>query len=163
MSLNLSKEEQFLSLYQDIQGQLYGYALGLVRDAATAEDVVATSFAKLYRRRYLVRHKTLRPLFFKTVKNSALDELRRQKRQAAPTDYLPEASIEDSKESLIEKDWLFQGIYKLKTSERELLALKYWADLSNKEISKFLGITESAVSTRLNRVLSKLREVLEDE
>jgi RNA polymerase sigma-70 factor, ECF subfamily len=42
--------------------------------------------------------------------------------------------------------------------ERELVALKYFAGLSNSEIAAVLGISESNAGTRLHRVLDKLRE-----
>ena len=46
----------------------------------------------------------------------------------------------------------------LEARERELVALKYFAGLSNAEVAAVLGITESNAGTRLHRVVDKLRE-----
>jgi RNA polymerase sigma-70 factor (ECF subfamily) len=42
--------------------------------------------------------------------------------------------------------------------ERELISLKYGADLNNREIAAITGLTESNVGTLLSRVLQRLRE-----
>jgi RNA polymerase sigma-70 factor, ECF subfamily len=42
--------------------------------------------------------------------------------------------------------------------ERELIALKFHAGLSNTEIAKVIGASESAAGTRLHRAVTKLRE-----
>jgi RNA polymerase sigma factor (sigma-70 family) len=42
--------------------------------------------------------------------------------------------------------------------ERELVSLKFGADLNNREISVITRLSESNVGTLLNRVLQKLRE-----
>ncbi len=43
------------------------------------------------------------------------------------------------------------------------MSLKYMAGLGNTEIAKVVGISESNVSTRLNRTMTKLREVCHDQ
>ena len=42
--------------------------------------------------------------------------------------------------------------------ERELVSLKFGADLNNREVAIVTGLSESNVGTILNRVLQKLRE-----
>jgi RNA polymerase sigma factor (sigma-70 family) len=42
--------------------------------------------------------------------------------------------------------------------ERDLIALKFSAGLSNSEIAKVLELSETAVGTRLHRTLTKLRK-----
>jgi hypothetical protein len=42
--------------------------------------------------------------------------------------------------------------------ERDLIALKFAGELSNAEIGRILGMSESAVGTRLHRTITKLRE-----
>ena len=47
----------------------------------------------------------------------------------------------------------------LRLSERELLTLRYWVGLSDREIGVRLGITEKAVSSRFHRILEKCRKL----
>ena len=46
----------------------------------------------------------------------------------------------------------------LEGHERELIALKFFAGLSNGEIARVLGTTESNAGTKLHRTVTKLRE-----
>ena len=43
--------------------------------------------------------------------------------------------------------------------ERELVLLKFHGQLSNSELARALGISESNAGTRLHRALTRLREV----
>ena len=46
--------------------------------------------------------------------------------------------------------------------ERELVALKFFAGLSNAEIAAVIGVSESNAGTRLHRVVNKLREACDE-
>ena len=46
----------------------------------------------------------------------------------------------------------------LSPRERELVALKFFAGLTNAELAAVIGTTETNAGTRLHRVLGKLRE-----
>lgn len=46
----------------------------------------------------------------------------------------------------------------LSKTDQEIITLKYEADLSKKEMAKLLEITETAVSTRLNRAIGRLHK-----
>ncbi len=49
------------------------------------------------------------------------------------------------------------SLNKFPDRERELVALKYGAELTNREIARMTGLSESNVGTILNRVVAKLR------
>jgi RNA polymerase sigma-70 factor (ECF subfamily) len=50
----------------------------------------------------------------------------------------------------------------LDARERELLALKFAAGLSNAEIARIVGVSESNAGTKLHRTLEKLRKACHD-
>ena len=50
------------------------------------------------------------------------------------------------------------AIATLAPRERELIALKYFADLANAEIAEVIGVSESNAGTKLHRAMEKLRE-----
>jgi RNA polymerase sigma-70 factor (ECF subfamily) len=52
---------------------------------------------------------------------------------------------------------------RLDERERELVALKYGAGLTNRAIAHLSGLTESNVGTILHRVVMQLRAQLEDQ
>lgn len=98
------------------------------------------------------------PWLFGIARNAALDELRRRGRQAElVSDPIDTTSLdaERSEQRLV----LVSALGKLDPRERELIALKFFAGLSNTEIADVLGINESNAGTKLHRAVTKLREV----
>jgi RNA polymerase sigma-70 factor, ECF subfamily len=152
----------FDELYRSSRDDVYAYAAGLLRDRAAAEDVTATAFERAFRKRshFDPRRGNARAWLFGIARNAALDELRRRGRQAAlaadPVDLTSLAAHpgEHSEQRLV----VAKAIGGLGGRERELIALKFFAGLSNAEIARVLGITESNASTKLHRVVNKLRE-----
>jgi RNA polymerase sigma-70 factor (ECF subfamily) len=51
---------------------------------------------------------------------------------------------------------------KLKPTDRELLLLLTWQEMSISEISEVLGITKANVSVRLKRARARLAKILQD-
>jgi RNA polymerase sigma-70 factor (ECF subfamily) len=157
----------FDQLYRESRDDVYAYAAGLLRDRAAAEEVTATAFERAYRKqaRFKPDRGSARAWLFGIARNAALDELRRRSRQARlvaePTDleYLGDVHPGERSDTRIA---LSCAIDALDGRERELVALKFFAGLSNAEIGRVLGISESNVGTRLHRTMDKLREALDE-
>lgn len=58
---------------------------------------------------------------------------------------------------------VFLKVLELKAGEREILYLIYYEGFSTRETASLLGISQTAVTTRLQRARKKLRERLEEE
>ena len=149
----------FEVLYRSCRDDVYGYVATMVRDAATAEDVVATAFERAYQhhRQYDPRRGTERAWVFGIARNAALDELRRRKRHAA---LLLEPADESAApaEDPTQRATVRAALDTLRTREREIVALKYGAGLSNGELAGVLGVSESNAGTLVHRAMTKLRE-----
>ena len=74
----------FDALYREARDDVFAYAATLLRDSAAAEDVTAQAFERAYKRRsrFDARRGSPRAWLFGIVRNAALDELRRRKRDA---------------------------------------------------------------------------------
>ena len=155
-------ELDFERLYRSSRDDVYAYAAGLLRDQAAAEDVTAAAFERAYRKRsrFNAERGSARAWLFGIARNAALDELRRRGRQAElNTDPVDAASLPDRGDQRSELRLLLDGaLGKLEARERELIALKFFAGLSNGEIARVLGISESNAGTKLHRTMDKLRE-----
>ncbi len=57
---------------------------------------------------------------------------------------------------------LEEALQALSTGEREVVVLRIVLDLEGDEVARLLGITPTAVSTRLHRALGKLEERMRD-
>ncbi len=155
----------FEALYRESVADVFRYALSLLGDRASAEDVTALTFERLLRAhsRLDPRRGSPRGLLFTIARNAALDELRRRKRRepAAPgaeeslaAGAAPGAHPEDVER----RDSVRRALAELSPRDREVVLLKFHGQLTNAELARALGISESNAGTRLHRALERLRE-----
>jgi RNA polymerase sigma factor (sigma-70 family) len=153
----------FEALYRSSRDDVYAYAAGLLRDRSAAEEVTSQAFERAWRKRRQVnrRRGTPRAWLFGIARNAALDELRRRSRlAAAPED--PVAAVSDPADAAVDRAVLRAALDSLTGRERELVALKYFAGLSNAEIGSVTGTSETNAGTRLHRVIEKLRRSIDE-
>ena len=155
----------FDALYRDARDDVFAYAATLLRDSAAAEDVTALAFERAYRRRsrFDASRGTPRAWLFAIARNAALDELRSRKRAA--TAELPEPSSDpgpdEAAQLAAERDAVRRALGRLVARDREVIALKYHAELSNAELAAVLGVSASNAGTLLHRAMTKLREAVD--
>ena len=153
----------FEDLYRSSRDDVFAYASGLLRDRSAAEDVTAAAFERAFRkrRRFDRRRGSPRAWLFGIARNAALDELRRRGRQAelaTEPDDAVSPPVDTVAEGALRRTAVREAIGALDPRERELIALKFFAGLSNAEIAAVLETSESNAGTRLHRVITKLRE-----
>jgi RNA polymerase sigma factor (sigma-70 family) len=159
----------FEALYRASRDDLYAYVAGLLRDRSAAEEVTAQAFERAWRRRRQLnpRRGTARAWLFGIARNAALDELRRLSRANRMPDPGPagdplSSAGGDPAEVAVDRTFLSRAVETLSGRERELIALKYFAGLSNAEIATVIGTSESNAGTRLHRVIEKLRRSIDE-
>ena len=162
---------EFEALFRECAGDVHGYLISLLRDRAAAEDIAAQAFERLYRARSRLDRSrgTPRAWLFAIARNAALDELRRRRRaQASGHGASPGASGSasepvsrpaggDAFEQAERRAAVAEALAALPLRERELVLLKFHGQLTNGELARALGISESNVGTRLHRALTHLR------
>jgi RNA polymerase sigma-70 factor (ECF subfamily) len=155
--------EGFTELYERTFPRVYAYVASLLRDRSAAEDVTAQAFERAYRKRrsYRSGRGSMDAWLFGIARNAALDELRRRKRRAVlevdPEDTDARAP-EDHAELAVRREAVRAALASLDGQERDLIALKFAGGLSNGEIARVLGISETNVGSRLYRAVEKLRK-----
>lgn len=153
----------FERLYRSSRDDVYAYVASLVRDAGAAEEVTAAAFERAYRKRsrFDPSRGEARAWLFGIARNAALDELRRRGRRAElaaePAD-LDGARPDESAAEAERRLAVAAALARLEPGERELIALKFFAGLGNREIADVVGVSESNAGTRLHRAMAKLRE-----
>src|SRR3954454_17920626 len=152
----------FEALYRSARDDVYAYVAGLLRDSSAAEDVTAQAFERAYRRRrtFNAGRGSRRAWLFGIARNAALDELRRRRRGARLVTEPQDDAIapaHEAAEMAVRRAALQAAIAELAPRERELVALKFFAGLTNGEIARVIGISETNAGTRLHRVIEKLR------
>jgi RNA polymerase sigma-70 factor (ECF subfamily) len=154
-------------LYRSSRDDVYAYVATLLGDRALAEDVTAIAFERAFRRRRLFnpRRGSERAWLFGIARNAALDELRRRSRNVRLAREVADADEPDagSSEDAVLRATVRAGLAELTPRERELVALKFHAGLSNREIARVLRVSESNAGTLLHRTITKLRKACDEQ
>lgn len=139
---------------------VFGYLLYLTRDRALADDLASTTFEKALRQwsRFDPRRGSARSWLLGIARTTALDwfraESRRRRREEAAAP--PEAQEGGFLEGLSPE--LETAVSSLSAGEREVVALRVVLELDGEQTARVLGISPTAVSTRLSRALARLEE-----
>jgi RNA polymerase sigma-70 factor (sigma-E family) len=162
--------DQALAAISDLYGAHYRslvrLATLLLHDIATAEEVVQDSFVALHAGLHRLRdsEKTLSYLRAAVV-NRSRSVLRhrvvvdRNAPKAAPD--MP--SAEHGAFALLERSSVIAALRGLPARQREVVVLRFYADMSEAQIAAAMGITRGAVKSHTSRALAALRSVLERE
>jgi RNA polymerase sigma-70 factor (sigma-E family) len=139
-------------------------AVLLVDDQATAEDIVHDAFTRLLHRIGDGAHVNQVLAYLRTaVVNGARSALRR--RRTARAYISPHEPAADGPEGTVmladEHRQVLVALSKLPRRQREVLALRYWADLSEADIADTLRISRGAVKSAASRGLDAVQRHLE--
>ncbi|MEU6221723.1 SigE family RNA polymerase sigma factor [Streptomyces sp. NPDC047022] len=139
---------------------LLGLAALLLDDTASCEDVVQEAFIRVHSARKRVRdpEKTLAYLR-QTVVNLSRSALRRRilglKLLSKP---MPDmASAEEGAYDQLERDSLIKAMKGLQRRQREVLVLRYFADMTEAQVAETLGISVGSVKAYGSRGIAALR------
>ncbi|MFH8375218.1 SigE family RNA polymerase sigma factor [Streptomyces cyaneofuscatus] len=143
---------------------LLGLAALLLDDTASCEDVVQEAFIRVHSARNRVREpeKTLAYLR-QTVVNLSRSALRRRilglKLLSKP---MPDmASAEEGAYDQLERDALIKAMKGLQRRQREVLVLRYFADMTEAQVAETLGVSLGSVKAYGSRGIAALRVVME--
>lgn len=158
-------EPDINELYLHRRLDLVRLALLLVDELPTAEDVVQDAFVALLRRhgRQLTGVEDPEAYLRTSVVNAARSVLRRRRTVRA---YIPERQPHspppDDHVLLVEHHReVLDALKRLPRRQREVLVLRYWANLSEAQIAENLGVTRGTVKSTASRALDTLAKHLE--
>ncbi len=163
-------QEAFRQLVDRYAPLAYRTAALIVNDGPIAEDVVQEAFVLAWRGMDKFKpYGSLRAWLLRIVVNRALSQKRRKllPTVATSSDQIAAAEgsavVHDSLEQWELHHLIRQALGELRESYRQVMILRYFAELSVPEIAKVLGWRQGTVKSRLHRALSELRERLEPE
>lgn len=156
--------DQLTETYRTHYRSLLGLAALLLDDTASCEDVVQEAFIRVHSARKRVRdpQKTLAYLR-QTVVNLSRSTLRRRilglKLLSKP---MPDmASAEEGAYDRMERDELKQALRGLQRRQREVLVLRYFADMTEAQVAEVLGLSLGSVKAYGSRGIAALRVAME--
>ena len=153
-------------LYTEHGLRLIRVATLLLGDRASAEDVVQEAFFGLYRGLSRLRDRSRALPYLRTaVVNGSRSVLRGRQRAARHrVPYEPPVWSAESAVILTEdRREVLAAVAVLPRRAREVLALRYYLDLTDTEIAAALGISRGTVSSTASRALAALARELKEE
>jgi len=145
--------DTFDDLYRREYEPMVRLAQGLVDAKEQAEEVVQEAFAKVLDR--WARLKEPGAYLRTAVVNGARSELR--KREVRRRIGLRPFITPDPGES----DYLLDALEQLAPRQKTVLVLKFYADMSEKEIAQAMGVRPGTVKSATSRGLAQLRKAIE--
>jgi RNA polymerase sigma-70 factor (ECF subfamily) len=163
-----SNPQAFRALYNRYLPRLYAYMSYRVGRKQDAEDLVAETFLKVVEELYRFEWRHVNSFggwLFRIAHNLSLNFQRDTWRagECLPLDSLPriEAHALLPQDEVLRKE-VFARLHllvnELPPRRREVINLKYFAGLHNKEIAGVLGLDERTVASHLSRALDDMQE-----
>jgi RNA polymerase sigma-70 factor (ECF subfamily) len=153
----------FPAVAEELLDDVYGYLLYLTKNWAVAEDLTSETFETALRRwrKFDPRRGTARAWLLAIARSTALDwfraEDRRRRREERAEAREPRPDPDHGFGEGLSFE-LEEGLRALSAGEREVISLRVVLELDGEETARLLGISPTAVSTRLHRALAKLEE-----
>ena len=153
-------------LFDDHAVDLLNFLTFRTGDRTTAEDLVSESFERAFRsrRRFDRRKGSAKTWLYAIGMNCLRDHERRRAAEGRAYDRHESgraAEVPDHVEPLHDREVVMRSLRVLSDEERDSIALRFGANLTNPEIAELTGHSLTTVEGRVYRALRKLRAELE--
>lgn len=151
-------------VYRTVGGRMLSVAMGLMRNRELAEDVLHDSFIKIARFAEQYKENTNAYAWLCTiVRNTALNKIKSENlKRTADIDgffHLSDNGLEaEERERVMSVE---AAIKSLEPRERTVIWLKYYNDMTVREIAAELGLPRSTVQDAVSAAEKKLKKLLE--
>ena len=150
-----------LSQPEPLIRRVYSYVAYRIGDGVEAEDVTSETFERALRYRQSYDSSKGPPAAWLIgIARRIIDS------RPAPTALVedpPEIGSRDFEEAVVSRLTIAAAVSRLERRDRELIALRYGADLTARQIAELLGAKTNTIEVALHRALARLRAGLEDD
>ena len=154
---------RFEQIYLKYRGLMYRVADSILHNRQDAEDAVHNAFLgiiKQFKKLQNTPVEDLAPQIVVIARNEAISLLRKRKGEVPLEDW---DGIAESSETITDYHTLVESFARLPQTYRAVLEMKLLLGCSDGEIAAKLGLTKTAVSTRVSRGRRLLRDIVERE
>lgn len=159
-------DREFEDLVRAQASQLFRIAWGILGQESDAWDALQEATLTAYKSRHQLRGGTAAfPAWFRRVLINRCLNVLRSKRKLVPVDpeAMPEPEPLPSLEQHLDGLVLWEAVVSLEKEQRQVVMLRYLADLSTEQVAEALQIPVGTVKSRLSRALNRLRETVDQE
>jgi RNA polymerase sigma-70 factor (ECF subfamily) len=163
-----SEPVDFEKLYKQEVNRIYNYFRFRLGDSPLAQDLTSETFERAWRNRRKYRNDlaAFSTWLFAIARRVVADYLRKHK-PVISLEAIANVPDQEKMEEVVQKRVDFARLHlllsQLAERDRELVALRYGAGLTNRAIARLTGLSESNVGVSLHRLVQRLREEWEEE
>ena len=167
--MNEEQKKIIGALFEKHADHIFAYILGILGDAAEASDIVSETFVRAFAEpRLAAADFNCRAWLFTVATNLARNHIGRYLKRflsfSGSNLDLRSSKIPGVEETVRRNEDFIKLSKALRTidqTDREIIFLKYFEEMSYAEIAKITGLSESAVGSRLSRAIGRLSNELE--
>jgi RNA polymerase sigma-70 factor (ECF subfamily) len=157
-------EDAFGELYKLYVNKIFRFVKYLLSDREVAQDITQNAFVNAWKsiNRFSIDKGTFQAYLYTIARNLARDYIRKKKTLSL---FFYEQTISDGN-ILIEKvivkekqEKINEMLKELKMFDRQLVVLRFFEELTFKEIAQIIGKKESAVRVQTHRALKKIKKL----
>ncbi|MBN1297903.1 RNA polymerase sigma factor [bacterium] len=160
------RQDAYGEIVDRYRGRAIRVAAAIVGDMELARDLTQDAFIKAYRSlSFFDHHSPFLPWFYRILRNTCLDQLRRKNRLRGVMDKLRITATDrgDLRTEANRFDTIRmvrRAVAMLKDSDREILELRHFSGMSYDEIASTLNIPRGTVMSRLHYARRALHDIL---
>ena len=162
-----SETDSFSQLIDMYSTRCYGYFYRLTGNHDVSDELLSRLFVKLVEKIHSFRGGSFEGWLFKVASNIFHDHLRDKQRQKKLLQTRKEQlreQVEQTKDSVDNRvDQLQIQLEKLDEDTRELIMLRFYSQLSFKEIARMRAEPIGTTLSKVHRALEKLRKLMEQK
>ena len=167
---NNSDQDSFEQIYENNKDLLFRYAYSILKDISSAEDAVQDAFlalAKNFEKTYEMNCNQIRSYMIIIVRNMSFKIYNKHRREVSTEDiYLDDEDTFDMQSDAENRELqkkLVTLIKELDPKYGDIIMLKYYCNMKEKDIALSLDISLENVKVRLHRAKKLLKEKLKEE
>ena len=162
-----SVDADFVAFFTTMLPKAVATARRITGDRASAEDAAAEGLARAYVRWSKLRTVSYREAWvLRVTANQAIGMYRTRTRRAGILRRQPHPETpagETGGAGWDARDRLVGSIRRLPRRQRDVVALRYFSDMSTEQVAAALGISTGSVKTHLHRAMHTLRQRLDTD
>jgi RNA polymerase sigma-70 factor (ECF subfamily) len=163
--VRLGNQAAMTELFDRYGGMVYSVALRVLKDPASAEDVMQEVLFQVWQnpRAFVPRRGSLGAWLLVVTRNRAVDLLRRRKPSDSVDDVVLAATeniaVETERRTMMEK--VRSALYKLSPEQQQSIEMAFFDGLSHSEIAAQTGEPLGTVKTRIRSALISVRRAFQ--
>ena len=151
----------FKEIFLPYHKKLYRIAYRMVENQPDAEDIVQETYIKLWQKRNDIRHiENTESFAVAVLKNACLDFLRKMKPETVELSALNQkiSFLETQMEDKEKLQYVETIVKQLPERQQQLIRLKHYEELSDKEIEKLTGLKTGNIKVIVSRARKTIKE-----